>query len=640
MSFTVTILISLTCVPAFAYGWHGDTDSTRYHPVPDVVVEGSRVNMSVVNAVTWLDSALMASLGGHDVADVLRHVPAAMVMQYGGIGGLTTISLRGGSAAQNLVLINGLRLSSALNGMADLALLPAPLVGEIKVIRGGAGALFGANAITGVVDVRLRHYANDTSFVNATATLASFDEYRASAAVGSSVAGGTLSVAVDHRVAAGSYPVAITTPYGVLDVNRINSDVCVSSVVTAWTSNGVSAWMIARDSERGSPGPVLSGRMANVSARMWDRDVMGGLNTQILASGSLYLSLKTGACYREQRYADPEATFRSLRGLDEDFIYREVMGRLEADYDAFEGLHVSSGMELSTADLRGNMLDNSVGSQVSRGSGAMFTHVAWELDRQFTLQAGARFDYLSDAGSAPSTMLGIRWQAVRDAVLRFSVSSNFRPPAFTEMYYLNYGTASLKPEKSISAELGAVIQGYKNDGLVLEAVCFYVSTQDLIISVPVSAMTWSAQNVGRAVSYGVELTTSVALLHPAVRGQVSYTLQDARDRTNRPTFHNTLIPMIPQEILSAAAFWRPSIFELGLSVVSNSYRYGLPGGMANAVLDRFTVITLNGGIHIKGHLMTGTIRLNVENLLDSRYVVVRGYPMPGRLLRLSVNIAR
>ena len=95
--------------------------------------------------------AQLASLAPSQARDVLSLVPGVFVRDYGGATALQTVSLRGGSSSQSLVLIDGARFSSAQNGSADISMIPMRYVSAVDVTRGGASALYGANALSGVV---------------------------------------------------------------------------------------------------------------------------------------------------------------------------------------------------------------------------------------------------------------------------------------------------------------------------------------------------------------------------------------------------------------------------------------------------------------------------------------------------------
>ncbi|BDP15152.1 hypothetical protein TUM13926_27450 [Escherichia coli] len=88
------------------------------------------------------------------VNDVLRRLPGVDITQNGGSGQLSSIFIRGTNASHVLVLIDGVRLNLAgVSGSADLSQFPIALVQRVEYIRGPRSAVYGSDAIGGVVNI-------------------------------------------------------------------------------------------------------------------------------------------------------------------------------------------------------------------------------------------------------------------------------------------------------------------------------------------------------------------------------------------------------------------------------------------------------------------------------------------------------
>ena len=94
-----------------------------------------------------------------DVAGLVATSPGVAVNDYGGLGQLTTVSIRGSTADGVLVLLDGLPLNTAFGGAVDLSSIPRGWIERIEVLRGPEGALYGAGALGGVVNVITRRTA-------------------------------------------------------------------------------------------------------------------------------------------------------------------------------------------------------------------------------------------------------------------------------------------------------------------------------------------------------------------------------------------------------------------------------------------------------------------------------------------------
>ncbi|GAI40874.1 unnamed protein product, partial [marine sediment metagenome] len=91
--------------------------------------------------------------GASTVAEALENVAGMRVTAYGGPGSLTTAHIRGSAAHQVLVLMDGRELNSAASGTVDLGFLPVQNIERIEVVRGPFSSLYGANALSGVINI-------------------------------------------------------------------------------------------------------------------------------------------------------------------------------------------------------------------------------------------------------------------------------------------------------------------------------------------------------------------------------------------------------------------------------------------------------------------------------------------------------
>jgi vitamin B12 transporter len=104
-------------------------------------------------SVTVLDRNALAVRDSPLLSDQLRAVPGLGVSRNGAAGGLTQVRLRGAEANQTLVLVDGIEVSDPVTGETDFGLWSGLDAGRIEVLRGEQSALFGSEAIGGVINV-------------------------------------------------------------------------------------------------------------------------------------------------------------------------------------------------------------------------------------------------------------------------------------------------------------------------------------------------------------------------------------------------------------------------------------------------------------------------------------------------------
>lgn len=137
--------------------------------VEEVVVTGSRIvraNLDSPTAITTVDSASIEYSGELNSAEILRSLPATGVSGLSSNnsnfltsgGGINTVELRNLGEDRTLVLVNGRRYVSGVAGSSavDWNTIPTELIERVEVITGGASAIYGSDALAGVINVILK----------------------------------------------------------------------------------------------------------------------------------------------------------------------------------------------------------------------------------------------------------------------------------------------------------------------------------------------------------------------------------------------------------------------------------------------------------------------------------------------------
>src|SRR5271154_3815659 len=113
---------------------------------------GGALTSQIGSSVSVVSGQEIDDRGAQVASDVLRGLPGVEINQSGGRGTITSAFIRGGDSDYNLVLINGIQLND-FGGGFDLSPLPAEGVEQVEVIRGPESALYGSNAVAGVINI-------------------------------------------------------------------------------------------------------------------------------------------------------------------------------------------------------------------------------------------------------------------------------------------------------------------------------------------------------------------------------------------------------------------------------------------------------------------------------------------------------
>lgn len=148
----IPTLTTLLCLPAAALAAEPSRDDAL--KLPDVLISASRQvesRTATSAANTVFTRSDIDRLQPSNVTDLLTRVPGVQVAPTGGRGSLPGIFVRGTKAAQTLVLVDGVRIANATSGDSGLQFLDVDQIERVEVLRGSRSAVYGSDAIGGVI---------------------------------------------------------------------------------------------------------------------------------------------------------------------------------------------------------------------------------------------------------------------------------------------------------------------------------------------------------------------------------------------------------------------------------------------------------------------------------------------------------
>ena len=571
---------------------------------------------------------------GGDLADVLVPVAGLRITSRGASWAGSGVSLRGSTSDQVVVLVDGRRLNATQGGGVDLASIPLESVESVEVMRGGASALWGSDAVGGAIAVHTRGARPGRWRLRA--GTGSFGERSLEGSASAGTAGGwgaRLSGTLFR--ADGDYAwqddlrdVERTVQNG--DVRRASADVRVDGKAGPLD---VRLDAGARDSERGVPG---SAEFPSPSARLREELLTVGARAELQA-GAWRPSADVSVLRRDKRYAEPEGAFGPV---DERHRGFRVEGELAAQRES------GSTVLGFAAGGSSDRLDSTTDGTPRRRAAHARARIARDLRRRghvVRLMAAARIDAVESFAPFVSPRLG----AVVDLVpgrldLRASAGLSYRAPSFDELFWPPRGTVAgnpdLRAEHGIDVDGGFALRGLPGDGL-LSVDAFVRRVDDLIQWTPGAGGIWRPHNVGRVRIAGVETEIGAGL--PSVLGissrlSGSATFLDARDRTGQPNVDGKELVYRPRWAGSAALILaHPRLGEL-----ESTWRY---------VDDVW--ITPSNTRTLEGHAL-GEVRwrrglaaalaldLAVTNVTDASARDFRDFPLPGRSWKIGLTWTR
>jgi len=597
------------------------------YTIGEITVTSSREGVHPSRAaqrITMLDEEALASSSSSSVADVLESRSGLFIRRQG--LGLATLSQRGTGPSKTQLLIDGMRLSDPQLGQFDLSLLPTHLFRSIEILHGPGSALYGTDGLSGIVHLRTGAGAADQVSLG---TAAGAYGERLLSAGASFVHGdfaGTVSAELTHMD--GDFPYVNSSLFPPQEMRRRNADRGRRSVFGMLRGrigkHGLRGAVLYAGSRQGVPG--LAGA-APEGERRWDEHARLWLEDHLpVRSGAL--TLRTFVHRGTLRYQN------ASRGLDE--TGRTMTTGLEVHFQkrALPGLNVTVG---GTAGY-GKADHPSLSSAASEIHAAAFSSATGSYGRG-RLYPAVRLDTyrLPDrTRSAVSPRLGMNLQALRRVplFLKLSAASGFRMPTFNDRFWQPGGNPDLEPERSRSYDAGLYLDG---DLLRAELTGYAARYVNQIVWTDSNGDHWSPQNLERSVSRGVEASLDLRL-HKAITAGTIYTYTRASDRSTpgEPSYGRQA-RYVPRHLIKAygSAERGPVRIDLEGRYVGRRYVTRDESEQLGASF----VANARVGVAAALGPLRARLSLAIENLLDARYAVIQGHPMPPRHARIRLLLA-
>ena len=586
----------------------------------DVVVSagaGPEAASSLGAAATVIDAREIAASQATTVLDLLRTVPGLDAVQSGGPGTVTSLFLRGTNSTQTVVLVDGVVLNSPYFGGTDLSALSLANVERVEVVRGPFSALYGSEAIGGVVRIFTRRASSE-------------DELTGRATLG---AGNRSAKEAFAEVALGSGPVTASAGFrrtladGDLP-NEFFAATNVSGTVSAALSDALRVGLVLRRDE-GRTGIPTSGGVATPRRMTTNQTTTVETPFTYALGKSTFIEASFRWIEDRPTFSDPDAGF-SASTTD-----ARRAGARVAFTTALGAHRLAAG-----ADWERTLVSNDSNFGVALDDASTRTFALFAEDRvallgeRLVVTAGVRWDDHSAFGSAVSPRVTAAWRVTPTIKLRAAAGSAFRAPSTGELYYPYSGNAALRPEKSNGYEIG--LEKTLAKGLVAEVSGFWNDIRDLIDYD--ATATFMNQNIGRARTRGVE----VALRTPVGARSIlraSYTYLDAQDLDARQ-------PLIRRPRHRASATYATTFVSGGAFSLTGMWVGARPDRDAldfTKVVENASYLRFDAAVTLPPLVSSSVSSLapfvRVTNILGREYAEANGFPAPGRRVLAGIAAA-
>jgi vitamin B12 transporter len=586
---------------------------------------------AITSSVSVLDAQQIRALNKTTLADVLRTLPGLSVEQQGGPGGLSAVSIRGGESNFTLVLVDGVAVNDPTNfrgGSFDFANLNPNMVDRIEVVRGAQSAIYGSDALAGVINIitrrpQLGHHQevhaevgqDDYSDVgvgalgsagdfNYTLALASRDD-------GEPVAGSTRNtdsanirlgwqptqaqeLSIGYRYLDGdrtTYPEQSGGPtyalFDALDSSDYTEDILSLGWGAQWSPRWRSTLTASRfghDERYHSPGifPYLD-VPPNAADTNFTRDQVQWLNTVHLLPG-----------------------YETNIGMD----YRHEDGQ-SAGYVEYYG-------EQNPTDYA-----------LDRATRSAFADVAATPLPALLLHGSLRHDNPQSFASETLAQAGVKYSVGGGVTLAANWGEAYKLPSFLALGHPLVGNPDLLPERGESQDLG--LDWEASETLRLAASWFENDFRDLV---DFDAETFRNINRNSVQTSGIELQADwYPLAALSLRSQATYTDIDVKNS-------DTVLTGRPQWTASVVALWQISgHWDIALDYLYSGQQWSASRYTGDLVIQQLENYHRLGWVLHWQPAQAWQLQLSVDNVLGDDYETAVGFSAPRREIRLGVTFS-
>lgn len=629
----------------------------------EIVVESNRLKMKnsdAPNKIQVLDEKILNSLNGNRLPDALLLSDAVYIKDYGFNSGTKTISLNATQSEHTLILLNGIRLNSRQNAQVDLSLYNLDNIERIEVSKGGSSALYGSEAIGGVINIITKSSFSLKPFgFSLKGGIGSYGERNIFGRFSQSFDMGFLnninySLSFSDERAKNNFRYYFKNGANKELKERENSDFNTQlfNFDLSFNDEDKSSYKLFANYshfERGVPGVDLG--YSTGTARQIDYNFISSFSYDHKIEGNLYMKSAISYTNALEKYFDPSTyilpvPINSFYRLS-SFAVSNVLNYLPNDIFSLEG-----GTELSFNSIESNETEE---GDLTQGAVFVVSKLQAKLRKGsvLTFYPSVRYDYFSNISekNVITGKLGLNYKPFGKTELNIksSVGSNFSAPTFNELYWKDLGNKDLRPEKSISFDAGLYYKFTAFGSHELEFSYFNINTKDRIVWTPESAAIWQPVNVGKVKSEGVDISLRSQFLlgkKLSASTSVNYTFGNAikknEDFPGDPTYGKQLI-YLPKEMFKASIMMNYLTTSKILKYVSFGLFYNYSTrrytNFENTqFVPRYDVIDGNIALGFTKGAFEIVAKFIAGNIFNENYSVLPGYPMPLRNYKFELSI--
>jgi vitamin B12 transporter len=568
----------------------------------DTVVTASRTAQradELVSDVTILNRADIEKSSGRTLPEILARAPGVQFSANGGLGKNSSVNIRGAEARHTVLLIDGVRFGSATSGSPNWDTIPVDMIERIEILKGPASALYGSEAVGGVVQVFLRKGSQGFN-PYASLTLGSHEHRQVTAGVSGGSGPLTYLLGLQKTREAGFSATNPKAQFGNYnpDTDGFDQD----------SLNASAAYQLSPDWK------IDAGLLASSSTSHTDdglnRDTLYKGKTRVVRSGvegRVLPGWKT-----QLRYSEGSDSSRAVVASTLPSMFKTTQHQLTWQND----VDTPIGVALAGIERLGQKVDSSTAYTVTeRTVSSYFAGLNGSAGRH-SWQANLRRDENSQFGGGTTGFGGYGFALTPQWRVNASYGTSFVAPSFNQLYFPSFGNASLQPERGRNTDLGVT---WSDAGQTVKLVHFDNKIRGFISNTTI------ASNIPRARIDGYTLSYNGSFGPLSLNASL-----DAMDPRNELTGRRLARRSANVATLGAdyaVGMWAfgGSLLHAGNSFDDSANTRELSG---RTTADLYVDYAVN---------KEWKVQTKLNNITDRQYETIYGYNQPGRAVYVTLS---
>jgi len=580
-----------------------DVDLDKIVVTPSRMEENYGSTSQVIDIFTNKDIEYAQS---GDLSDILSFVNSVNINGNGGAGQTKNLRMRGSSAAQVLVLIDGRPVNSPRDGSMDLSELPVDNIAKMELVHGPGSSAYGSQAMAGTLNIVTKSPPKEKQKTEVFSSFGTFHTYNERFSHGARVFDLGYLISGGYQSSEGFRE----------NIMFNQKDINAKIEYSLNDNNDLSFNGGFYKNRAGAPGNINSPdrddkqvKLKNFLDFAWflRPDELTEIKARIYNN---YDRLE----FNENSMDGPFDTGTGLfihttqaRGFDS-----QVARKMSDFYRGVFGLNYIENLNDSTSTAKHK-----------------YTVMAGYLENQFELTDRMKFnldvrvDDYSNFGTQASPGVGFIYSFNGNDKVRGALARSFRAPTFNDLYWNTpgmIGNPNVRPEKGLTEEIG--VDKKINDRIFLSLNYYHSKYEELIQWGPVTSdplSDWTVKNIGSAVIDGVELTNKINIIDN-LEAVIDYSFMTAKDAKT----HKFLIYQPKNK--ASLSIRRTELNGLFFEIKGQYVDKRFADSDNNAKVKQYYFFNVN----ISKKFRTGiTYMFSINNVLNRKYEENRGYPVPG-----------